>query len=117
MRICLETNNVLKGRRHTGSTQAILAGNIKSVREFILGAVPLSSKCSGLGCTLRMGPIAPAVKRIGTITAFSALIMANLFYNLVCSFSDDCIASKMEVLPKFGISTFQILGQARCGAN
>lgn len=64
-----------------------------------------------------MGPIAPAAKWIGMITAFLALIRANLLYNLVRSFSDDYIASKIEVLPKFGISTFQVLGQARCGAN
>lgn len=88
---------MLKGRRHTGSTQAVLAGNIKSVREFILGAVPLSSKCSGLGSTLRIGPITPAAMWIGTMTAFSALLRANLLHNLVCSFPDDCIAPKMEV--------------------
>lgn len=45
MRTCLKTNNnkknVLKSKKHTGSTQAIPAGKIVGVCEFILGTTPL----------------------------------------------------------------------------
>ena len=64
MRACLKANNknVLKSKRHTGTTQTNPAGKIVGVSEFILGATLLSSKCLVLWSTLVIWPMTSATK-------------------------------------------------------